>query len=152
MRHTHTYLDTKLRFWHDHQIWYWVVLLVLALIALLLLLFANLQFERDFRDSQNTTSVVSKDQAVLIRILIDFGEARRAFEGEARKGMTVRSALQEITEVAGLKLQSAKGEILLIGDVKSTPSRRWNIYLNDEVAEDLSRELKGGDRIAVRYE
>lgn len=138
--------------WQRHQTWYWVIFLVFAVLALILLSFVNLQFERDFHDSQNTPLAVSKEQAVIIRVLIDFGGNMRAFEGEAEKDMTLRRALENIADIGRLELRIVDGKLVSLGGKASGKSGRWNIYANDGLVSDMSRMLKGGDRIAIKYE
>lgn len=138
--------------WDNHQGWYWVILLAVFLGALMLLFFVNVQFAEDYRNSQSTVSVISKERSVLIRVLIDFGQSMRAFEGEARAGMTMEKALREIAEVGKLDLEIQKGVVSRLGNQKSGREKTWNIYVNDASLLGLIYELKGGDRVAIRYE
>lgn len=132
--------------------WGWAVLAAVFLAALSLIFIANVKFVDDYREFQNATPVAYQGRAALVRVLIDFGGTLRAFEGEAEGGMTLESAFREIAAAGKLRLDISKGEIGLLGDKKSGPRGRWKIYINDEAVSDLARELKGGERIAIRYE
>lgn len=150
--HHHSYPESRLALWHNHRFWYWGIFSAFAASAFLLLIFANVRFERDFNDSQRAVPMVSKDRAVMIRVLIDFGGITRAFEGEAQSGMTVEAALGEIARIGNLELIISRGSIASLEGRRSGREKQWSIYVNNQEVSDMSQDLKGGDRVAVRYE
>lgn len=138
--------------WYTHRWWYWLILLAAALLGILAIFFANARFLREYQQSQETFAVVPKAQSVTVRISIQL-EKLRVFEGDALAGMTVGSALREISETARLDLAIKNGVISELGGKKSGKSGAWTVSLNGRIlARPADALLKGGDRLELRYQ
>lgn len=141
--------------WKSHRWWYWVVLSVVALAGIISIFVVNVNFTKDYLNSQTAPVILPKSESVVIRVVIDFGSYKRAFEGEAKSGMTVASALGEIADLAKLNLEIRQNSLVTLNGKKLGRSgTRWNIYLNGALgdAKILTHALKGGDRLMLRYE
>ncbi|MBI2054578.1 MAG: hypothetical protein HYT39_00550 [Candidatus Sungbacteria bacterium] len=141
--------------WKRHHGWYWGVLFLVFFLGVASIFAVNVNFANDYARSQSALALVPKAESVIVRVDIDFGDKKRAFEGEARSGMTVASAVSEIADLAGLTFTIRQGAIAGLGGKNSKISGpRWTIYFN-RVAIDkdaLTKPLKGGDRLVLRYE
>ena len=114
---------------------------------------ANYQLSSEYANTEETPAHKSKAPA-LVRVLIDFGDSKRAFQGPAREGLEVRQALYEVAEVGELDLQIKNGAITKLDGLRSTEKNgQWRLYLNGDILQDsLSRGLSPGDQVTLRYE
>lgn len=103
-------------------------------------------------------SFVSQSKA---RVEIDFGNSKRAFEGEIIGGMSVLDAISASSRAGGLEFNYAllddQTDILRIDGLAEDGlnGKTWNFYLNEEKIkkDEIHRiEVKPGDKILIRFE
>lgn len=142
--------------WKRHHGWYWGVLFLVFFLGVASIFAINVNFADDYADSQSAPALVLKAESVIVRVDVDFGDKKRAFEGEARSGMTVASAISEIADLAGLTFTIKQGAIAGLGGKNSRVSSgpRWEVYLNGTAVKKdaLAKPLQGGDKVVLRYE
>ncbi len=145
--------DLALKEAKEHRPIYWVFFLLIVFLGIAAFFAANYQLSREYANREETA--VNKSRApALVKVLIDFGQSKRAFQGPAREGLSVRQALYEVASIAKLELQVSDEAIVKLDGLKSTKEKgRWELYLNGDVLQNsLSRELFPGDQIMLRYE
>lgn len=88
-------------------------------------------------------------------LTIDFGNEKRAFEGEIVEGETILNALHQASQAGNFKYQiDGKNNLAAIENFVKNDKKSWQWYLNDQKISKLPDEflLKDGDRILIRYE
>lgn len=137
---------------HEHQVWCFVLFIVIGVSAIALLFYADLKFTEEYQALQSVPEVKSSREATLVYIQIELGSEKRAFEGSAREGLTLRAALSEISELASLAMVLNSNGVAAIGTAKNN-GKEWRVYKNDALlSSPLSYEFQGGERITLRYE
>ena len=145
--------DLALKDAKEHRPIYWVFFLLIVALGIAVFFAANYQLSSEYANTEETPAHKSKAPA-LVRVLIDFGDSKRAFQGTAREGLEVRQALYEVAEVGELDLQIKNGAITKLDGLRSTEKNgQWRLYLNGDILQDsLSRGLSPGDQVTLRYE
>lgn len=137
---------------HEHRAWCFFTFLFVGVAAIGVLFFADAEFGKEYQALQSAPEIKSKQETSLVRIQIEFGDEKRAFEGRAGNGLTLGAALSEISGISGLDLATSENGIAAIGTVKND-EKEWRVYKNDKpLPAPLSYTLRGGDRIMLRYE
>lgn len=124
--------------------------------AVALIFFQNDAFYRDFTGYFASSSPPLVRQFRSARVTIDFGNGtKRAFEGESQAGMTIISALRLSGDAGQFKITTdERGAIVSIAGVRNASGKRWRVYRNGLIGEDLPGHIgiEAGDRITLRYE
>lgn len=139
--------------WHKHRPWCWAVFVLLVLAEILFIFFVNLEFANEYNRSQEG-QIMLTHAPLNTRITLDFGDKKRAFEGTVSRGMTIGSALYEITDMASLHFVVSQENIVSLDEYRGEKGHQWNIYLNGTKIEGktLLYPVRGGDKILIRYE
>ena len=144
------------RILRQHHNGYWVIVLGGFFGAVALIFFQNDAFYRDFTGYFTFTPSPSARQFRSVRLTIDFGNGtQRAFEGASESGMTILSALRLSGDTGKFKIiTDARGVLVSIAGVGNAPAKRWRVYVNGSMVEDLPGHisLQAGDQITLRYE
>lgn len=139
---------------HLHSYGYLSAALAAALLALAAIFFLNEKFANDYLNIQPRTNSVSKDQSVTVRISFYLGDKERMFEGKARENLTLKDALLEIAGISGISVKIAGSDLVGIERYAKNKNKAWAAYVNGESlpAPLLVYQIRGGDRIVLRYE
>ncbi len=144
------------RILQQHHNGYWVIVVGGFLGAVALIFFQNDAFYRDFTGYFTLSPPPPARQFRSARVTIDFGNGtKRAFEGESQAGMTILSALRLSGDTGRFKIATdERGAILSIAGVRNALGKRWRVYRNDSMVQDLPGHIgvAAGDRITLRYE
>lgn len=145
--------DSSLKAAQEHRPIYWVFFVLIVVLGIAAFFSANYQISKEQENLQDTVASKSNTPAP-VRVLIDFGDSKRAFQGEARRGLLVRQALYEVAAVGKIELEVKNDAIMKLDGLKSTEKNGlWRLYLNGNILQDdLSRELLPGDQVTLRYE
>lgn len=141
--------------WQEHNAHYWLVFVAVAAIAFNLFVSWTNEFAGDMQALTSDgalAAVSSTDDSV--RVLIDFGSRKRAFEGSAEQNMTVASALDEIASVAKFSVRVEDGQIVSVDGQANSDTAQWSVYLNDILVQTAIDEeaLKAGDKVSIVFE
>jgi len=97
----------------------------------------------------------------MARIEIDFGDARRVFEGDVLPDMSILDALLAAAQAGGFEIRYAilddHTDIIKINDYSEDGlnARNWRFELNGEkigAAEIHKVKIRSGDKISARFE
>lgn len=132
----------------------------LWLVALILIFGFYTGFFRDFfRDFKNSSPFFAPVN--IARVEIDYGNRRRAFEGEIVFDMSVLDALLASSRGGDFEIRYAilngRTDILKINGMTEDGlnEKSWNFYLNGqriESSEIHQTRIKPGDKILVKFE
>ncbi len=140
----------------QHHNGYWVIAVGGFFGAVALIFFQNEAFYRDFTEYLSVSPPPSIRQFRSVKVTIDFGNGtKRAFEGAAGAGMTVLSALRLSGDTGQFGIKTDReGAITFIAGVPNSPAKRWRVYRNGAMAEDLPGHIgvEAGDQVTLRYE
>jgi hypothetical protein len=132
----------------------WYLTVAAALLALAAIFFINARFVDDYLNTQSKINLVSKDQSVAVRISFYLGDKERMFEGKARENLTLKDALLEIAGISGISVKIAGNDLIGIERYAKNKNKAWAAYVNGKPLSGslLVYQIKGGDRIVLRYE
>lgn len=135
----------------------WLLLVVAASLAIVIMFVANNGFFREFDNGKVAIAPPppgDKPQSLLVTV--NFGNGtKRAFKGEGAEGMSAYSALAASGSVGHFAVRTdTSGHVVEIGDVMAREGRTWKLYINGIIANDVpgNIDIAGGDKIEFRYE
>ena len=142
-------------FWQKNAV-KWVILLAVFFGTVAVIFVLNDDFYNDYRSYLDIVPLKPRERSAMVRVTIDFGNGKkRAFEGEATSAMSAAEALRASQEAGKFSLKiTLSGEITEIDRVRAASGKKWQWYLNSNLQEKpvLDVEVRGGDKVLIKYE
>lgn len=131
--------------------------LLVQIIFVSLVVSGVLIFEKKLNIGSFRNGGSSKGEASLI---VDFGDIKRAFEGEVVEKMTILDALNASVAAGNIKLRytvdsNNNTTIMEINSHQATKEKGFQFYINGKKinSNDLNKTMiRSGDKVVIKYE
>lgn len=130
--------------------------LVIVAIGLLILSAFWIYFSNENMSLRDISRREKKPEIIGVASLtIDFGNEKRAFEGEIVEGETILNAFYQASQAGKFSYQlDEKNNLAVIENFAKNNKKSWQWYLNNQKISKSPSEffLKAGDKILIKYE